>query len=391
MFHRIAQFARVLGVWSLMLFQLPQAVFAQDEGDTFRSIQGQYFEIVGVDPASVSSVHFLAGKVAETCARYMGKLEDSYPQLIFVALRPSESTESAESEVNYAVRVGEAGFVRVDFRWGADLDMETVCLGLTEAFVKRYSYSHYGADAPRNLKYWPVSALASQVYLSLRPAQIINYQRELRGTGLPDVNALMTLSYDDAIQLGSGREGYWLLSCLREAGQQAREIGRLMEISIAGIDGTRSLERMIQPRGIETPAVTLPDWWEGRMQALLSKDHELYESMDVSLEWLEQLVHFDAYRAEGHEFANLRDLWKLRDEPTLREILTARRDLIRLRLERVNPVYFNAARSLAVLYDTALNGERMHEFIFALTTFLGDYEDMKRLHQQTLKALDRGE
>ena len=74
----------------------------------------------------------------------------------------------------------------------------------------------------------------------------------------------------------------------------------------------------------------------------------------------------------------------------MREILTARRDLIGLRMARVNPVYYNTAHSLALLYDAVLEGRRNHEFIFALTKFLSDLEDMKRLHRLTMQILDQG-
>jgi hypothetical protein len=67
--------------------------------------------------------------------------------------------------------------------------------------------------------------------------------------------------------------------------------------------------------------------------------------------------------------------------------LSARREIIRLRLERVNPAYFNAARSLGALYET-LETERESEFSHALTAYLTDWLDTIDLHTETQESLD---
>ena len=380
---------RLRPCWLLAIIVL-QGLAAQDQEDSnnqaFRSIRGPYFEVVGLDYASVSAVNQLAEKVAETCGQYMSKLEHSYPRRIMVALRPMHSTQEG---ADYIVRQGEAGFFRVDFRWGPQLEMETVCRGLTEAFVKRYAHSHYGPKAPQHIKYWPISALAAQTYLNLRPSQIASYIEELSGASLPDLTALIALPYGEAIQQGTGREGYWVLNCLRRDGRKIRDISRMMEMAIAGLDVTAKLELLIQPLSLDVAAITLQNWWDSQIAELFQRDHEVYESMEVSLTWIEQIADFDAYRSKGHAFKNLRDLWGLRHEAEMREILTARRDLIGLRMARVNPVYYNTAHSLALLYDAVLEGRRNHEFIFALTKFLSDLEDMKRLHRLTMQILDQ--
>ena len=73
-------------------------------------------------------------------------------------------------------------------------------------------------------------------------------------------------------------------------------------------------------------------------------------------------------------------LWEHRDDVGLRETLQARLELIRLRVVQVNPAYFNAARSLGALYETALEAEKEFEFIRALAFYLRDFEDTKRMH-----------
>jgi hypothetical protein len=81
-------------------------------------------------------------------------------------------------------------------------------------------------------------------------------------------------------------------------------------------------------------------------------------------------------------------LWTQRDHQALRAILTARCEIIALRLERVNPAYFNSAQSLGALYETALNSNRRFEFIHAFAAYLSDWEDTKQLHDMTDELLD---
>ncbi len=81
------------------------------------------------------------------------------------------------------------------------------------------------------------------------------------------------------------------------------------------------------------------------------------------------------------------ELWTHRADEALRAVLAARQQIIALRLERVNPAYFNAAQSLGALYETTLQTERRFEFIHAFTAYLSDWEDTKRLHEKAHELL----
>ncbi|MDP4880171.1 MAG: hypothetical protein NWR36_09835, partial [Opitutales bacterium] len=69
--------------------------------------------------------------------------------------------------------------------------------------------------------------------------------------------------------------------------------------------------------------------------------------------------------------------------------IQARYELIKLRMEIVNPAYFNAARSLGALYETALDeSTASHRFMHALVNYLGDLEDAKQLEMTTMSLLE---
>ncbi|HAQ58912.1 MAG TPA: hypothetical protein DCR32_07890 [Opitutae bacterium] len=369
----------------LVLGLLPRFGVAQTS-ETLDFVEGRYFEVVGTDNRSVSFVNTLGEHVAELCATYLQVGSHEFRQRIFVALRP---VEHVEFDGDYQINTGARGQVSLDFRWEATLKLETVCRALTEAYIVRYANFNYGVEASEHIRYWVMSALGSQSYLSLRPAQQGQYIQEARQAPLLKVTSLLSLKWG----LGregelSPRQGYWVLYAMRQRGLLRSDVGVLLDRAVAGMDVSVALELAIQPTDADQQASTLDRWWQRQMADYLAQETEYYESLDASRVWIAELANFDTYRASGGELENLMGLWTQRDNQTLRAILAARREIIALRMERVNPAYFNSAQSLGALYETALESNRRFEFIHAFTTHLSDWENTKRLHDMTDELLD---
>ena len=376
---------RTLLLIGLIVALLPLACMGQSSG-RLASIEGRYFEVVGTDQRSVSFANALGSHVVEVCAGYLHAGSHAFPQRIFVALRPDDRVDF---EGDYRIRIGDRGAVTLDFRWEVSLAFETVCRAFAEAYVVRYSNFNYGPEANERVRFWAVSALGAQSYLSLRPAQKVQYIQQVRDSGLPEVSQLLELDLSAAEQSQVvSRLGYWVLFALRERGLNRSDLGFLLDQAIAGMNVAEALETVIQPAAPDQSAVTLEAWWQSQTNTLLSLDYDQYETMDVSRDWIDELADFDTYRAAGGELGNLRTLWTHRNDAALRSVLMARSEIIRLRLERVNPAYFNAARSLGALYETTLEAGQPHEFIHAFASYLSDSEDTKRLHEQTQELLD---
>lgn len=353
---------------------------------TLDFVEGRYFEVVGTDNRSVSFVDTLGESVVELCASYLRVGSHEFPQRIFVALRPEEHVEFDGA---YQISTGARGQVSLDFRWHGSLNLETVCRALTEAYIVRYANFNYGPGASERIRYWAMSALSSQSYLSLRPAQQGQYIQETRQAELFKVSSLLSLEWGIGREGElSPRQGYWVLYALRQCGLLRSDIGVLLDRAVAGRDVSVALKEAIQSPDADQQTSTLDSCWQRLMVEYLSQDTEHYESLNGSRVWIAELANFDLYRASGGELNNLMGLWTQRDNQALRAILTARREIIALRLERVNPAYFNSAQSLGALYEIVLNSNRRFEFIRAVTTYLGDWEDTKRLHDMTDELLD---
>lgn len=369
-----------------ILSLLPLLGVAQED-DKLTFVEGRYFEVVGTDHRSVSFANTLGEHVVALCEGYLQAGSHEFPQRIFVALRPEDRVEF---DGDYQIHVGARGRVSVDFRWQAELTLEIVCRALTEAYVVRYANFNHGPEARDRIRYWAVSALGSQSYLSLRPAQQGEYLKEARTAGVLKVSTMLTLDWATGREHGlSPRQGYWLLYALRQSGLGRFDIGKLLDRAVAGHDVSVAAEAMIQPVDADQQTITLDAWWQSQMSTYLSKDVEHYESLDASRAWILEFADFDAYRASGGELKDLKGLWAHREDEALRAVIAARREIIGLRIDRVNPAYFNAAQSLGALYETTLQADRRFEFIHAFTAYLSDWEDTKRLHDKTHELLDQ--
>ena len=353
------------------------------EEPRIRTIEGAHFNVVGADARSLTFVEALTDSLTAVAEKYLKDAPLDFQPQVFVALRPREHV-NFEGEYQITQDLAK---INLDFNWTESLALETVCYALSEAYLKQYSIYQYGPDGPNRIREWVVSAFAYQTYLRLRPAAYIAMVETARLQPVPECASILARSLKEP----SGQNpssGYWVLQIMRSAGLNRMDIAYYCERAVAGDNVFGVLQATLQPSGSEELVVALQDWWDFQFRELMGAQLERFESMDESRDWIGVLSNFDAYTAEGRELDNLRSLWKHREDDALRETLQARLELIRLRVVQVNPAYFNAARSLGALYETVLESEKQFEFIRALTVYLRDYEDTKRLHGKVLKELD---
>ncbi len=371
---------------SLFVLLLPVFAFAQSRGSKLSTMENDYFEIVGLDSRSVSYINELTLDLVDQSSNYLMHGKGVFPQRILVALRPEANVDF---EGPYRIRVGDQGFVSLDFRWEAELTLLQTCQALTEAYLTRYVLYYYGPDAPAKMYAWPARALGLGCYLRFRPAQLLGLLDAGKRSEATQVDTLLGKKSVETTSETFNDDSYFLLTALSQGGLGRPAVKELIEMSCSGADVTGALETYAaQTSGPSDEPLGLQDWWQLQRQAIVETNYELFEPMEVSQQWIGEMADFDVYRAEGGELKNLRALWQHRDEEALRSILQARHDLISLRLQEVNPAYFNAARSLGALYETVLDDEPAHVFLHAFAVYLSDFEDAKQLQDKTQKVLD---
>ncbi len=350
------------------------------------SIESTYFDVVGVDNRSVSYVSELAEHIAAQSNRYLPENGVFFPNRVLIALRPDEHVAF---EGRSALSLGPQGSVRLDFRWDESLDLEQACFAITQAYLTRYTIYKYGPKAPLGMKAWPVHALALESLHSIRPSFLISQLKASKGADFIDSKALLTPSLADSSEANFSHHAYYFLCALRQSAFYRDTLRSIIESALAGGDPSEGITKLL-PEDASADAVNSLDvWWRAERDELVATEYELFETMTQSRIWLEQMVDFTVFREAGGELKNLRSLWNLRENEEIRTILEARIELISLRLEIVNPLYFNATRSLGALYETVLDPETpSYQFMHALVAYLSDYEDAKKIEETTLDLLD---
>jgi hypothetical protein len=369
----------------LLILKLISATSFSLSASELRTMGNRHFEIVGPDLRSVSRMNHLSMLTVETAARYLEDEGLAFPMPILVSLRPGPYAEHADA---YRIRVRERAAVQVDIRWEASLELSTAIQALSEALLTQYTIFNYGRSIDVKIPAWPVASVAEETLIGLRASRFLDSLSDIRGNPPPELLTILKSklgSRDRAADFG-----YWLNQCLKSAGVDRATIQRLFRMALAGIEMDQALIVAIQPTAPELAPIDLEVWWQERMSVLLEREYEVVESMEETRIWMSAVSNFDApiQTEAGVLQVNLRTLWKHRDSEALIELVEARYEILRLRMLRANPAYFNAAHSLGSLFEVLLQDGPSHKFVHALAVFLSDMEDAKAMQEAIQLHLD---
>lgn len=366
--------SRKVSLWFLFWISGLSCSLASDE---LRTIENDYFAIVGEDLQSVYYAEELSQYVVQATKNYLGNSDLRFAQRILVNLRPSEYVDF---NTPFRVSVHSGGFVTLDFNWSKQLSLQECIRGISEALLTRYVFYEHGPDAVRSMKQWPVSAVSTATYLRLRPAMWGELAATLQFEEVHDLNVLLSPAMNSDF---SGPAGYWLLHALNDFGFN-QELEILFRYGLQGQNVLPMITQLTAPI-IEELEIEggLNEWWAGVAQGLAGKPANIYEDMRTSGEWIKDLSSF----IRGEEPLNLRELWDYKEDPMIRDSILARYELLRLRLPRVNPAYFNAARSLGALFESLLANGPIYEYIGHMSEFLVDYEDTQIMEGEIIDRL----
>ena len=362
----------------VLLYLLSSHLFAED-GGAITWIEGRVFELIGTDNRSVSYTNVLGDHVAEKCRDYLKAGSHDFRKKILVILNPEESAQFEES---YRIQIDPRGQVILDLCWGESLSFETMCCALAESYLLQYARFNYGVGAEKSIRFWAASALIMQNYLSLRPAQKSNCIRIARQSEVPEIKALLSsyLTKEPGKKLNMD-QGYWLLQILRDSGLVKAQMIELLDRAVAGENVEARIVEILSSMD-KMPGIDLEDWWQIQMKSYLAQEHEFCDSLAMSRLWIQEMADFKVYYASHGKLENLMSLWTYRDDENVRSVLDARLEIISLRIGQSNPAYLNVALSLGALYETVLEAEHRHKFIGAVTDYLTNWEDAKRLHDR---------
>ena len=374
----------------LVLFTLyASGAFAQQALPGLRSMSNEHFDVIGLHTRSVSYVNELSAFSMQIAERYLARKGLAFPSNILISLRPGKYVEF---EGDYHIRLAERGSVQVDLRWEDSIKLERTCYAISEAILLQYAIYNYGTEAANQLRSWTIAALANDVYLTLRPAEFTDLLKKAQAMDVLPLTEIIEPSRSGFVVPSDA--GYWLLQAMK-SGALERPVWRsLFQQAIAGINIEKSLTAAIQTSQPTAELLPVQTWWVQQLRLIFGQEYEVVETMEVSRDWLATLGRFDTpLILESQEATevlklDLRAIWTHRTKPEVQELVQARYEILRLRMARINPAYYNPAFSLGVLFEDILNDDSSHKYLHSLTIYLSEWEDAKELQESLEIILD---
>ena len=373
----------------LLLTFCGSGAIAQQALPGLRSMGNDRFDVVGLHLRSVSYVNELSAFSIQIAERYLPTKGLAFPSKILISLRPEAHVDF---EGDYRIRIAERGSVQVDLLWEDSMTLERTCYAISEALLVQYSVFNYGIEAANQLRSWTISALANDVYLTLRPAKFVDLLKAAQDAEVSELNGILEPSRSGLTVPSAA--GYWLLKTMKSGSMERTVLRSLFQQAIAGIDIEEALAAALWASQPTAELLPVQTWWQQQLGFIFGQEYEVVETMEASREWLATLVRFDTWLNPGSQEAteelklDLRAIWTHRAKSEVQELIQARYEILRLRMARINPAYYNSAHSLGVLFECILNDELAHKYLHSLTIYLSEWVDAKEMQESLENILN---
>ena len=373
----------------LLLTLCGSRAIAQQALLDLRSMGNDHFDVVGLHLRSVSYVNELSAYTVRIAERYLPTKGLAFPSNILISLRPEANVDF---EGDYRIRIAERGSVQLDILWEDSMTLERICYVISEALLVQYSVFNHGIEAANQLRSWTISALANDVYLTLRPAKFVDLMKTAQEAEVSELNGILEPSRSGAAVPSAW--GYWLMQTMKLGKLERTVLRGLFQQAIAGIDIEEALAAAIWASQPTAELLPVQTWWEHQLGFIFGQEYEIVETMEVSREWLAKLGRFDtqlnleSQEAKVELKLDLRAIWMYRAKSEVRELIRARYEILRLRMARINPAYYNTAQSMGVLFESILNDELAYKYLHSLTVYLSDWVDAQEMQESLENILD---
>ena len=373
----------------LLLTLCASGAFARQAMPGLRSMRNEHFDVIGLHLRSVSYVNELSALSIQIAERYLPPEGLAFPANILISLRPEDHVDF---KGDYRIRLAERGSVQVDLRWEDSMTLERSCYAISEALLVQYAIYNYGTEASNLLRSWTIDALANDIYLTLRPAVFADLLKAAQETEVPNLAEILESSRSGLAFPNAA--GYWLLQTMKSGTFERPDLRSLFQQAIAGIDIEGALTAAIESRQPVAELLPLQTWWLQELSLIFDQEYEVVETMEVSREWLATLGRFNTphiLELQGAKVEldlDLRAIWTHRAKPEVQELVRARYEILRLRMTRINPAYYNSALYLGALFEGILNGESSHKYLHSLTIYLSEWVDAKEMQESLENILD---
>jgi hypothetical protein len=363
------------------LLCLSQSLFAEKTELTIS--ENSFFEIIGSDIKSTQVINELSNYVAESVLEEFSE-EDYLPsRKILVQLLNDKALPPDMG--SYDLSISDLGFVTLNLSWDKSLSLPKTIEALVVSFLQSYGYYNYGdlflEKYPSNA--WIFKGLSNHIYLSFRPSVLRVLYEQAIADGF-ELDCLGAQILD--LNCPTEAQSFWFYRFIESSHVSSKERLKILKYALLGEDTLKSLPDSLRSNTEKSLHDALSTFLNSEYQYNVAQ----FESLASSKKWLESLGDVSSVKIESIEkkHNSLHLLWVNRENPSLVLFIKARIHLISLALNRINPLYYNAAQSLALTYQKILDGVEEWELLYYFSDFLTELDQANSVSHQIDKQFE---
>jgi len=354
---------------------------AQDGADILERTSRQgVFSVIGLSFDGTQTVGAMSDQMERLGLRYFPEAQD-IPEPIRVML-----VRSPDFEAPYTVKMQPNGNYFVYIDWNEDTRFGDVCQALASAFVRRTAVWRFGQSGGPAAPDWLELAFGQLLEAAIRPGYA-DVQRE-KALVRPPMGLEELLNASGPFDLQQEKvalNAVWFFRLLQTRIPDRMHFRRVLAAFLKGLNPAYVLVKAF-PGEFETRE-ELEMWWAVGFQSMARSRETPFFSMEQSRELIRDLaivtVNIDG---QDRRMAGP-NLWEFRDRAEVASALKLRHREIKLELQRVNPVYYNAVLSLGLFFEVAMASEDLAAVKAANERFLGDYRAAQELEIEIKRLL----
>ena len=362
------------------LLSFSQLLFS--EPTELKITENSFFEIVGTDIQSTQFANELSDYVAESILKEFA--EDDYLPTRKILVQLLNKDTAFSEDKSYKLNISDLGFVTLNVAWDESLSLPKMIEALVVSFLQSLGYANYGHlfldECPS--KAWLLKGLSQNIYLSLRPSVSRLFYEKAILDGF-DPNHLKAKLSDMSVP--SEAQSFALYRLINSYPISRVDRLKIYKQSLLGKDSSQLILSAFGLETVESLRSTLSSF----LNTQLKNNSAQFESLASSKNWLEVLGDFSSIEIKSTKAKDnsLHLLWENRADPAVVQFIEARIRLISLALNQINPLYYNAAQSLALTYQKILDGVEEWELLFYFADFLGELDKANAVSLEITRQL----
>lgn len=335
------------------------------------------FEFIAADPGSLQIARRVGREVLDVCDELITPPLERIP-IIDVKLAPDgRGNLDGKSHLLFEDRAGDYGLA---IAWNENLSIALFTQALTESYLRQLVFTLSDRARAEQVPPWLIAGANLRVQVALRPA-LVEYLKELgRASEMVSLDELLEKDQLKDLSPADRIASYWFLELVTRQLDQEKSIRAYFDTVVAGKPAVETLAQQSEvirsfPSGVE-------GWWIIGFQDIIHRENGIVLSLERSAKQLFVLNRFELIRNGRPFFSTASELWDLRDEPVIEQACTGRLREIESVLPRVNPVFYNAFRSLGLVMQTLLSGSEA-DYAEASANFEEDLRIATNLAQES--------